>query len=198
MAMSLVLLVADVQNDIHLGAVVFFVHAPFTITMVLWIVWGYWLWRYYTSFHDIGEKGFMPKYRERLQRLVERIGVRRIIQGDREQYKEIHEKLLQQNPNGTRNLMVFLSNYAAGSPSASHLSLNLSLGLKDPDGILATEALNPPEYAVTVDGIQFFFIAARAWVYVIFRTTLFSEYLLPFFFAFAVAGYGVYVHTRTS
>ena len=56
MAMSLVLVVADIENDVHLGPTKVFVHAPFTIKMVLWIVWAYWLWRYYTSFHELGEK----------------------------------------------------------------------------------------------------------------------------------------------
>src|SRR6266849_7639771 len=83
MAMSLVLLVADIHNDIHLGSVTVSVHAPFTITMVLWLVWAYWLWRYYTSFHDLGERGFLRAYQERLQILGHGICIRRIIRGDR-------------------------------------------------------------------------------------------------------------------
>jgi hypothetical protein len=192
MAMSLVLLVADIQNDVHLGPVIFFVHAPFTITMVLWIVWAYWLWRYYTSFHDIGEKGFLRTYRERLQILGHRICIKRIIRGYRAEFAAIHAKFREMNLNGTRQLMVFNSSYARGGPSPWHLSLNVNLGLKDLDGILALEGIGPAQN-VTVEGVEFLFTAARAWCYVIFRTTLFTEYLLPFLFAFAVALYAVYV-----
>ncbi len=194
LAMSLVLLVADIQNDIHLGPVVLLVHAPFTIAMVLWVVWAYWLWRYYTSFHDIGEKGFLRTYRERLQILGHRICIRRIIRGDRTEFEAIHVKFREMNSNGTRQLMVFNSSYARGRPSPWHLSLNVNLGLKDSDGILALEEIGPAQN-VTVEGVEFLFTAARAWAYVIFRTTLFTEYLLPFFFAFATASYAVYVRT---
>src|SRR6266516_3672268 len=114
MAMSLVLLVADVHNDIHLGPVIFLVHAPFTITTVLWLVWFYWLWRYYTSFHDIGERGFLRKYRERLQILGQHICISRIIRGDRAAFEAIHATFQQMNPNGTKQLMVFNSSYGPG------------------------------------------------------------------------------------
>jgi len=194
MAMSLVLLVADIHNDIHLGAVTVSVHAPFTITTVLWLVWAYWLWRYYTSFHDLGEKGFLRTYRERLQILSHRIGVGRITRGDRADFAAIHAKFREMNSSGTREPMVFNSSYARGKPSLWRLSLNVNFGLKDRDGILAVENL-AAEQNVIVEGAEFLFAAARAWVYVIFRTTLFTEYLLPFFFAFAVVLYTVYVRT---
>jgi len=191
MAMSLVLLVADVQNDIHLGAVIFYVHAPFTIAMVLWIVWSYWLWRYYTSFHDLGEKGFLRAYRERLQNLGHRICIKRTKRGDRAEFEAIHAKFRGMNPNGTKELMVFNSSYRAGRPSLWCLSLTVNLGLKDLDGILALQEIGPAQ--LTVEGVEFLFTATRAWAYVIFRTTLFTEYLLPFFVAFMTASYAVYV-----
>jgi hypothetical protein len=46
---------------------------------------------------------------------------------------------------------------------------------------------------VTIDGLGFLITTARAWAHVILRTTLFTEYLLPFFFAFAVVLYAIYV-----
>src|SRR5690242_18297382 len=139
MAMSLVLLVADIHNDIHLGPATVFVHPPFTISTVLWAVWAYWLWRYYTSFHDLGEKGFLRQYQQRLQFLVERIGIRWMQRGGRPEFAEIHKKLQNMDPKGTRKVIVFLSHYGRGTPSAWHSTLMLRVGLQDPDSILPTE-----------------------------------------------------------
>jgi hypothetical protein len=197
MAMSLVLLVADVQNDIHMGPVALHVHAPFTITLILWVVWSYWLWRYYTSFHDLGDKGFRNKYRQRLQVLVEQIGVKRICQGDRAEFKEIHANFQKTNSSGTRTPIAFNSSYAKYKRTPWRIVLAINFGVKDLDGILGVEELKPTQNVV-VDGIQFLFAAARAWAYVIFRTTLFSEYILPFAFAAVTLAYGLYVRAFPS
>lgn len=45
---------------------------PVALPAVLWVAWGYWLLRYYTYYHDLGDKGFRRVRMEQLKRLLER------------------------------------------------------------------------------------------------------------------------------
>lgn len=194
MAMSLVLLVADVSNDIHSGPVSVHVHAPFTIMMVLWLVWGYWLWRYYTSFHELGPKGFFVTHRNRLNQYVERLAAK-ALEHDPTLSKMLRDSL--KNFDSKRRWYVASSSYGRNTPSPKGWSLVLNILVTDPDGMLPAESMQwHPE--VTVDGFPFYVARVRAWSYVVLRTTLFSEYLLPFLFAFAVGFYGVYKYMNVS
>lgn len=196
MLMNLILVVADVSNNIHIGPASLHVHAPFTITTVLWGVWSYWVWRYYTSFHQLGDKGFLNTYRRRLVSLCQRIAIKMIL-ADQDQYRILHNHLRDIDPNNKKRLKANNVSYGVGTPFWSRMSLVLPLILVDPTGKEAmTDVGWKPE--VTVEGIRFFWAAFRAWGYVIIRTTLFSEYLLPFLLAGLTAAYGIYKYLHVS
>jgi hypothetical protein len=190
MAISMVLIVAQIPESLRIGITELYVHPPFTIGMVLWMVWGYWFWRYYTCFHDLGEKYFLRKYRERLDVIGTPIILRK-LKRNLIQYAAVDAEIKQKDPNGICQLKIAQSSYGHKGPAASRLSLKLSLYLEDPDKTLTSGTLTErPE--ITISGVTFFFTATRAWVYVIFRTTLFNEYQLPFLFAALAGTYGLY------
>jgi hypothetical protein len=189
MAMSLVLLVADVSNDIHVGPASLYVHAPFTIMMVLWMVWGYWLWRYYTSFHELDvTKGIFITHRNRLNIYIERLAAK-MLERD-----PTLSKMLRDNLNtfdGKRGWYIVSSSYGRKTPSTKEWSLVLNILVTDPNEMLPAESMQwHPE--VTIDGFPFYVAKVRAWGYMVFRTTVFSEYFLPFLFAVVVGLYGIY------
>lgn len=43
---------------------------PSSIVALLWVAWGYFLWRYYQYFRDLGNKGFYNAYHGKLARLA--------------------------------------------------------------------------------------------------------------------------------
>lgn len=57
-------------SELNLLGNKFLIENPGVINIGLWIAFLYWLYRYYVYFHDIGEKGFVSKYRSRMMDLV--------------------------------------------------------------------------------------------------------------------------------
>lgn len=182
MAISLVLLVADVPNEFHTSIGEWKVHPPFTVNMVLWIVWGYWLWRYYTSFHEIEDKDFVRRHNIRMQQIITKIALKRLT----------HDPVLKQQLDATLQQMKAVGwKYSTtyGNPKANTETLGLMADL-GPENNRWTEMPWRPE--VTVEGLSRTIANYRAWVYVLFRTSLFSEYVVPFLLAVATIGFGIY------
>src|SRR6266566_1332239 len=166
MAISIVLIVAEVPDSLRIGFTDLHSHPPFTIGMVLWIVWGYWLWRYYTAFHERPDKDFLTRHGTREHELIKCIAIKR-FKRDPVLRKELDSRLSQIGTKKWQCVQVY------GALKLTALRLGLvgytENGTKDIDW--------RPE--ITVEGWPRTLAKYRAWVYVLFRTSLFSEYVVP-------------------
>ncbi len=184
MALSLVLLVADIPETLPVStSMTLHVHPPFTIGLVLWIVWVYWLWRYYTSFHDLRDKGFRQQHFSRFQHLLMKIAVQK-FKKDPEMKKELDAQLQKMNA----------TEWRCGDTYGSSKQTSLRFGIDAYtetgwSAIVVGDSPWRPEIAV--EGRPRTRAKYRAWGYVLFRTSLFSEYIFPFVFAIATALYGI-------
>lgn len=184
MALSLVLFVADIPETLPIStSLTLHVHPPFTIGIVLWIVWAYWLWRYYTSFHDLRDKGFRQQHFARFQFLLAKIAVRQ-FKKDPEMKKELDARLQKMNATEWRRGDI----YSGSKPTLLRFSIE---GYTETgwSAIVGEESPWRPEIAV--EGRPRTRAKYRAWGYVLFRTSLFSEYIVPFLLALATALYGI-------
>lgn len=207
MAISLVLLVADLPDKLHTTIADLTVHTPFTISMVLWIVWGYWLYRYYVYFRDIGEKGFSDKQGTRMMVLVERWAKRKFDNDSTwrdERIKNVLEMLNKSDPNSSKRITTDLQ-----SPHEWKIGKypeTCPLGVWNFHGIpvqvtlkLFVERVSKERMIqhqghdqVTIEGLEAMKLNSRAFMHVLIHTRIFSEYYLPFLIALTPVAYFVY------
>lgn len=185
MALSLVLLATDIPETLPVStSLTLHVHAPFTIVILLWMVWGYWLWRYYTSFHDLRDMGFKQQHFSRLQFLLAKIAVR-TLKNDPEMKKALDAQLMNSNATEWKHT----ETYGGSKPT----SLQLGISVHDDSGWSPLHPVDGyvwrPE--ITIEGHPRTIAKYRAWAYVLFRTSLFSEYIVPFLLAFVTLVYGI-------
>ena len=148
-------------------------------TLYLWIAFFYLLWRYFSYFFEIGEKGFFNRHRERLKVLVEKIALKLLV-SDPTYSKILNTRLKHMELKGWQ---LTASHYADNTPSRWRWTLVLIIAGCDISDCKNSKArltnIDMP-IEVSVDGFLFLCATARAWGYVLFRTPLFSEYVVPF------------------
>lgn len=187
MIVSLVLLFVEAAeltiNELNLLGNPLILKNPATITYALWVGFGYWLWRYYVYFYDLGDKGFLRTYHERMLYLVPRIALRKLKHD-----KTIMEGLIKEGKikEGKTKLVLVGSPHSATFYHRSPLRYRLNLALQaysrtDKDAPATTFTLE--KFLVDAPG-PMLVANVRAWVHVILSRHMFSEYVLPF----AVAG----------
>ena len=136
----------------------------------LWVAFFYLLWRYSTHLHDRGELGFRRQQNVKLQEVVEKNAIALLEQNP--EYLEKLQEFRQDDSRGDRQLKATSSSY--GSRPNSY---QLSLILVDPVRPSSDQIDWKPE--VTLEGMRWLFYWARAWTYVLFWTSLFSEFGVP-------------------
>ena len=145
----------------------------------LWIAFVYLAWRYYSYLHDLGDKGIVSAHRVKLQEFAAKIAVQDIA-NDPMYQKVINDRLTQI---GTGYKWKYRdSSYGPKTPSRSQMTLMISLDAYDPEQTFPTKDLEL-KYPIQVQGYRYFLAQIRAWAYVLFRTRLFSEYVVPFLVA---------------
>lgn len=176
---SLVLLFAQLHSVTFLKFSLFGtdlgIEKPVNPELYIWIAFFYLLWRYYVYFHDEGEKGFVAKHRSRLTKLVEKIALQK-LETDPDCSKILNGYLREVN---AKEWKLEHSSYGYDTPSRWRWTLNLTISGYIDNRRIPLHAPIP----VLVAGIQFFQAKIRAWIYVLFRTTTFSEYIVPFVIA---------------
>ncbi len=168
---------------------------PLNPELYIWIAFFYLLWRFYVYFHDEGEKSFKAKHRSRLVKLVEQLAVKK-LSIDPDASKVLKNYL---NQIGATDWRFIESSYSGGvSDTKWQMSLDLTLmGYRDKND--RTNIPFPAPIGVTIDGIKYISATIRAWLYVLFRTHDFSEYIVPFIIAAIPLLYGIcrlFLHVR--
>src|SRR5207247_442431 len=124
------------------------------------------------------DKGFLARHRTRENELIKNIAIKR-FKRDPDFRKELDSRLNQIGAKKWKCTQV----YGSAKPTA------LGLGLV---GYTEENALKDIDWRpeIAVEGWPRTQAKYRAWVYVLFRTSLFSEYVVPFLLAFVTAMHG--------
>ncbi len=164
---------ADVKfSELNLLGNKFLIENPGVINIGLWIAFLYWLYRYYVYFHDIGEKGFVSKYRSRMMDLVCAIA-----------FKQLNTTRTEWLPSATQGK----TRLQLGPDRSFYQRLLWRYEIKLSVLITTTSGVDgqSPElryfdHHVVSDRVPLAVAHLRAWLHVLTKTHLFSEYLLPF------------------
>ncbi len=148
---------------------------PETATYALWIGWIYWLWRYYVYFHDLGEKGFLREYHKRMLELVRQVALFQ-LKRDPQFIKDHADK-------GRTTIAIPKSAMSFYERSSLRYVVKIGGEAYSPKD----DNVSPGEFRMDryiVDNRPLLILAnIRAWLYVLLRTHLLSEYLLPYLVA---------------
>lgn len=211
MALSLVLLVADIQGSPSFASTTLSVHPPFTIGMVLWIVWGYWLYRYYVYFRDFGDKGFRDKHRARLTVLVLRWAKKKFDTDPSWKDKRIEnviESFKKTKPGRSENVLKDLQfphewkltkdpdTGPLGESRFQAIPVQVTLMLyvnrvKD-EWSIQYQGLDQ----VAIEGFEAMKLNSRVAAHVLIHTRIFSEYYFPFLIALTPVVYSLFCLLR--
>lgn len=211
---SLVLLFAETSelsiNKLSVFGNELAITKPTTVVIALWIAYGYWLYRYYVYFHDIGGKGFRTQVLARLQFLIQRFA-RKKFDADsvwRRNLIEATRGKLLNNQSVAKEIDLALQNKhewhlsleetaPIGKTRFSKISVQTSVKL--------FKSINDDLQIVGADHIRFETVnleAAslniRAITHVLLHTRILSEYYLPFAIALAPVAYLAYRLLTTS
>lgn len=192
MIISLVLLFAETAeltiNKLNIFGNELLIAHPATITTALWIAYFYWLWRYSTYLHDLGDTQLIPTYRQRRFDLIKQIG-----------YKQLRSDTTVMEPLIAKNIEIAkeptLGEARVQELAPNRFSLNFPIYGRVPPDEGWAEVHKIDRYPINAP-IAVFLTHVRAWIYVIFRTRLFSEYALPYFVAALPLIYGTYLVIR--
>lgn len=167
-------------SELNLLGSKLFIENPDVINKGLWIAFIYWVYRYYVYFHDIGPKGFMDQYSARMLNYVYAIALKQL---KRDSVKM--EPLVKEGR--TKLRLGHDHTYYRRSLWSYEIKLAViaSLAKRDDDN---PKSLDFDHYVVRAP-ISLAIAHTRAWMYVLTRTHLFSEYLLPFVVALLPVGY---------
>lgn len=179
MVISLILLFAETSklslHKLNVFGNELAIDNPMTVNVALWIAFGYWLWRYYSYFNVIGEKGFWMAQRQRMTELVGMIATKK-LQRDESFMKQFTKE-------GKRYLHIT-------SPIEWYERSLLRFDLKFNINGYSSRYYDDPcqnfvamDHYIIDDRSALLFAHIRAWIYVLVRTHRFSEYILPFFVA---------------
>lgn len=190
MIVSLVLLFVEAAeltiNEVNVFGNRLVLKNPAIVTYALWIGFAYWLWRYSVYFHDLGDKGFLRAYHERMLYLVQRIAFR---QAKRD--REIMDNLVKEGK--TKLVLIGSPNFARyyhRSPLRYVIGLQLH-------AYSTTNKDEPPKeisrdrYVVDARG-PMLVANIRAWMHALMIRHMFSEYIVPLAVAALPILYGLY------
>ena len=159
-------------NDLTLQSA--FDPKPYLLIMFIYLVW-----RYLSYWHDLGDQGFKNRQRVKVCNLIEKHGMR--ILGAVSDWREKLARLAKDDP---RSRLLKVRTVELG-PGPHRYKIILSF--VDRDNLSSFESIDwKPD--VTLAGLWKWRINARAWAYIVFRTTLFSEYVMPLLIACVPAG----------
>jgi hypothetical protein len=140
---------------------------PIVINRWLWVLWGYWLWRYYNFYHDMGGKGFARERHKVLNDLVPKYFFRKLLRNT--------IPLAYPNREGAKFYGVDIYGYR---PFSYDLLVKIQFADDSIEGFKDVISLRNPE-----DRVPLILMNVRALVHIVLHTHLFSEYILPYILA---------------
>ena len=159
---------------------------PTAITYALWVGWGYWLWRYFSYYQDLENRGiagaflnvFEPHIKRHLPRFVFRPGG---LPPELKSHTK-YEYLSLINP----------TKLGAGWKGTKY-KVEIVKERED-DGTPSPYRSYPTE--VTIPNFLIWFGWLKAATHIVFRTHVSSEYILPYLVAAAPVVYWLWVNGR--
>jgi len=200
---SLVLLFAETSelsiSKLNVFGNELLIRNPVIITVALWVGWFYWSWRYYSYFHDLGEKGFGGRLREKLKPMLRR-WVKMRFAADQSWRDEIAkaarqsvafdaiDKELSQRPHSWEILEVT----PLGQTQFREIPMQARMRLLFDQGDATVISPNEGHANFSSKGFNAMMFNIRAGLRVLIQTHIFSEYFLPFLIASAPLLYRLY------
>lgn len=168
MIVSLVLLFAQ-TTGLTIKKISFFgnevdLPGPISATHWLWVFWGYWFWRYYAFFRDLGNKGIKQRAKVRILHLVERY-----------YKKKVHRTKKGQKYKDLKNPTFHISKIFQPKRFEYKIHVNVSEGTTHYEGFEDSVSFDNPNERRSLS-----IIFIRSWIYVLFNTHVFLEYIFPF------------------
>ncbi len=188
MALSLFLVVAQIPSEISLGSMTLHTQPPFTIALILWIVWLYWTWRYYSHAGVPHRNVFFNTYRLGLNgtaaaSMFKRARKRRYAQ---EVDNQVAEMLGHKNGIWEPSTVAWAPEPKGWKPGKVTITNTVFTDSKrDTTRAVITQTVAVPK-------LRHLFYAARAWLNVFFVSELVVEQLLPWMLVIATALVGLY------
>lgn len=148
---------------------------PLNPEIYLWAAFFYLLWRYYTYFRETGKIGFFDKHLVKFANLVETLAEKE-LRRDKTLVKIMNDSLIK---TGTDKWQV-LSSKPLEPVTRTRWYLEVKTRGVSTDG---KDAHNLTPVGVEVKGFSVLLAWVHAWLFVLFSTTLFSQYAVPFIIA---------------
>ncbi|SRR5258708_1412931 len=183
MIVSLVLLFTEVAGvtitEVNVFGTKLTVSNPAAVNYALWGGYFYWLWRYYVYFHDLDDKGFLAAYWGRMSERVAQLAFRQLLQNAQFIERAHGRKAVLGKPAACsfQSSFRFVANIIVFFTEADQTNIRP-----------VPEVVNFNDIEVTAR-VPLLISHARAWMYVLTRTHLPSEYLLPYLVAAAPVVY---------
>jgi len=166
---------------------------PDIVTWALWVAYVYWLWRYYGYFHDLGDKGLGAAVDARLSDLVDRWSKRK-FESDGAWRAELGKKAddqlakdrsddadLQSTVSATHDWQLLNVN-PTSMRKMREIPVQMLLGLFVAHSSIRTQVA-ATNSKFNIGGFDAVALNARAWLYMLTHTRIFSEYCLPYLIA---------------
>ena len=175
MVMSVTLLLVESAgvkfSELNLLGNKLLIENPNVINVGLWIAFLYWLYRYYVYFHDIGEKGFVENYRSRMMDFIFAFALK--------QLKRDTNRMEVLAKTGRTKLRLG-SDRTFYRQSLWRYDIKLIVNASSPTSEDDNQEWIALDHYVVSAPFPLAIAHTRAWLYVLTRTHLSSEYLLPF------------------
>ncbi len=152
---------------------------PASVAVAVWLLWLYFLVRYYQYFRDLPKREFSEAWEGRFWHLLKTVTRRRFVR----EYRLEGE--VKGTPKFTLDEVVPVAQGPGDWRFVVKGSVQYNTGNVFRRTTIDGEALRVPRHIIL-------FTRVRAWLYVITHTRLGTEYLLPFLVAFVPLAYPLY------
>jgi hypothetical protein len=159
------------------------IERPSLVPLALWILWAYFLIRYFQYFHDLKDRGFREAYNDRLEQLVQVNAVRKLRRGFRPPGIEPGEYL------PPYHFELEAVELLSRGPGEWRLRAAGGVNWRTPRGFGRQDFHN---YQMDIGWWELLLPRMRSGFYVATSTRLVTEYLLPFVVAIAPPSYAMY------
>jgi hypothetical protein len=159
------------------------VERPGLVPLALWILWAYFLIRYFQYFHDLKDRGFRDAYTERLELLIQAMAVRKLQCEFRPPGIEPAEYL------PPYRFELEAVELLSRGPGEWRVRAAGGVNWRTPRGFARQDFHN---YQMDIGPWELLLPRIRSACHVATKTRLGTEYMLPFFVAVAPLAYVIY------
>jgi hypothetical protein len=143
--------------------------SPWWITFALWVLWGYFLIRFYQYFRSIPDKGFWTAYERQMKEAITRSA-----------FKHFKKRFVEEEENRKSDFKLREASFTLNYPKQRTIKLDVSIAQKkETGGMVGLSTSHEEDFTSTA----FLWAKIKSTVHVIVSTHVASEYFLPFLFA---------------